>query len=180
MANSKIKFHLLNLFIIVMVSACSSGKKIVSVLVESKNGNTELFYVKSQAPENLVKEVKYYPNGDTLSETPMKDGAVHGIVSRYYRENKLKEQITFAKGLQSGVFRRFDNNGVLVFEGELTNGQKTGTWTTWYDEIQIEEQRKYVNDLPNGKWSYFYIDGSLKREEIYEGGKLIEEKDYTN
>jgi antitoxin component YwqK of YwqJK toxin-antitoxin module len=165
------------LSIAAVLSSCSGGK-LITVLVEDKTGNTELVYKKSQGPENLVKEVKYYPNGDTLSITPMDKGAVHGIVSRFHEGNRLKEQISFKDGTQDGLFRRYDKEGVLVFEGELKNGLKTGVWTTWYDDFQKQEERIYVDDLASGKWTYWYIDGSLKREELYKNGKLLEEKDF--
>jgi len=100
------------------------------------------------------------------------------VVSNYHKNNRLKEQISFVNGKQNGVFRRFDSEGILVFEGSLVDGKKTGVWTTWYDEVQMEEQRNYTDDVPDGKWTYWYIDGSPKREEVYEAGKLIAEKDF--
>lgn len=158
---------------------CASSKKLTTVLVEDKAGNVELIYSGSQSPEHLVKEIRYYPNSDTLSVTPMKKGAVHGVVSFYHPSNLLKEQTTFVDGVQNGLFRQYDENGVLVFEGKLVNGQKDGVWITWYDEVQMQEQRIYKNDVADGKWTYWYIDGNLKREEVYKLGKIIEEKDYN-
>lgn len=151
----------------------------MSVFVEDPKGNTELIYAGTQSPENLVKEIRFYPNGDTLSVTPMKKGAVNGVVTFNYLDNKPKEQTTFTNGKQNGLFKRFDKNGVLVLEGNLTNGQKNGVWTTWYDEVQKQEERNYANGQPEGKWTYWYIDGELKREEVYKTGKLIEEKDFN-
>lgn len=150
----------------------------ITVLVEDKTGNTELVYRKVQAPNNLVKEIRYYPNGDTLSVTPMLKGAVHGVVTQYQKGNVLKEQVAFQNGVQNGIFRRFDKDGVVVFEGQLKDGEKTGTWTTWYDDVQKQEERTYQNDVPSGKWTYWYIDGALKREEVYENGKLLESNDF--
>ena len=158
-------------------AGCSGGK-LITVLVEDIEGNTELIYKKHHAPENLVKEIKFYANGDTLSVTEMHKGAVHGLVSRYYKNNLLKEQVTFQDGKQNGIFERYDKDGILVFEGELKDGLKSGVWTTWYDDVQKQEERNYINDLPSGKWTYWYIDGSLKREEVYENGKLLEGKDF--
>ena len=160
-----------------ILNACAGGK-LVTVLVEDKSGNTELVYRKNQSPDNLVTEIRYYPNGDTLSVTPMQKGAVNGLVSNYYPSNILQEQVTFVNGEENGVFKRFDKEGVLVFEGSLKNSEKTGVWTTWYDEVQKQEERTYQDDLPNGKWTYWYIDGNVKREEIYKSGKLIESKDF--
>ena len=162
----------------VFLASCGSSKKLISVVLEDSNGDTELVYARSESPENLVKEVRFFPNGDTLTVTPMLKGKVHRVVARYVEGNTLVEEVTFKEGMQDGVFRRYDKNGVLVFEGELTNGQKTGTWTTWYDDVQMEEQRSYTNDEADGKWTYWYIDGSLKREEVYENGKLIDSTDY--
>jgi len=170
-------FTTLVLAILISASACS--KKLMSVLVEDPNGNVELIYVGSQMPDNLVKEIRFYPGGDTLSVTPMKKGAVDGAVSYYHANNLLKEVSTFDNGIQNGSFKRFDKEGVLVFEGQLKNGKKEGVWTTWYDEVQMEEQRTYQNDLAEGKWTYWYIDGNVKREETYNFGKLIEGKDFN-
>jgi antitoxin component YwqK of YwqJK toxin-antitoxin module len=151
----------------------------MNILVEDPMGNVELIYAGSQSPQNLVKEIRYYPNGDTLSVTPMKKGAVDGVVTFYYPENKPKEQTAFVKGMSQGEFKRFDKSGVLVLEGALKNGEKNGVWTTWYDEVQKQEERTYSDNQPDGKWTYWYIDGELKREEVYKLGKLIEEKDFN-
>jgi antitoxin component YwqK of YwqJK toxin-antitoxin module len=161
----------------IIVSSCN--KKLSTVLVEDPAGNVELIYAGSQMPENLVKEVRYFPNGDTLSVTPMLKSAVHGVVTAYHKGNLKKEEVTFQHGVQDGSFRKYDKEGVLVFEGNMKNGRKNGVWTTWYDEVQISEQRNYVDNQPEGTWSYWYIDGSLKREEVYKLGKLIEEKSFN-
>lgn len=178
-SNLALKFNkLITAFALVILMAGCAGGKLVSVVVEDKAGNTELVYRKVQSPENLVKEIRFYPSGDTLSVTPMLKGAVHGVVSFYYKNNLLKEQATFVYGKQDGPFKKFDKNGVLVFEGSLKNGLKSGNWRTWYDEVQVQEERSYTNDMPNGKWTYWYIDGSLKREETYKDGKLLDAKDF--
>ncbi len=157
------------------LQACSP--KLLTVLTEDPAGNVELTYNRSISPENIVREVRFYPNGDTLSVTPMKNAAVHGVVSNYFPGNKLKDQTTFENGTSNGRFCQFDQEGTLIFEGELKNGMKTGVWITWYDEVQMQEQRAYLNDQPDGKWTYWYIDGTVKREETYQLGKLIDAKD---
>ena len=108
----------------------------------------------------------------------MNRGAVHGTVTFYYPGNTPKEQTVFVEGISHGLFKRFDTNGILVLEGILENGKKNGVWTTWYDEVQKQEERTYLNGIPEGKWTYWYLDGELKREETYQLGKIIEEKDF--
>lgn len=178
MSNTSLKSFTL-FAVIVLFSSCSASKKLTSILIENSNGNVELIYAGNQLPNNLVKEIKFFPNGDTLSVTPMLKGAVNGVVSFYSSDNKLKEQTTFENGVQNGVFKRFDLEGVLVLEGKLKAGKKVGVWTTWYDEVQKQEEKQYVDNLEDGKWTYWFIDGSVKREEVYKLGKLIEEKDFN-
>jgi antitoxin component YwqK of YwqJK toxin-antitoxin module len=43
----------------------------------------------------------------------------------------------------------------------------------------MEEQRNYSKDVADGKWTYWYIDGNLKRMEVYNLGKLIEEENFN-
>lgn len=165
----------LGLFLIPLFFA-SCNKELLHVLVENPNGNSQLVYQGAETPENLVKEIRFYPNGDTLSITPMRKRAVNGMVTNFYPANKTKDQTMFVNGVANGIFKKFDNQGVLVIQGTLKNGQKDGVWTTWYDEVQKQEERTYANNQPHGKWTYWYIDGEVKREEVYELGKIIEEK----
>ena len=47
-----------------------------------------------------------------------------------------------------------------------------------YDSINpdfiLDEEFDYNSSVMNGKWVYFNKDGSLKREQFYKDGKLIE------
>lgn len=174
--NSIIRTLSFSALLVLAISSCN--KSLMTVLVEDPNGNVELIYAGVQSPENLVKEIRYFPNGDTLMITPMKKGAVHGAVTSFHKDNLRKEEVTFEKGKQNGSYKRFDTDGILVFEGIMVDGMKHGTWTTWYDDVQIAEQRSYVNDQPNGKWTYWYIDGHVRREEVYDLGKLIDKTDF--
>lgn len=160
------------------IISSSCNKQLTTVLVEDPRGNVELIYAGPQAPENLVKEIRYLANGDTLSITPMLKGAVNGVFTAFHEGNLKKEEVTFQKGIQDGGFRKYDKEGVLVFEGRMKNGLKNGIWITWHDETQMAEQRTYVDDQADGTWTYWFIDGNLKREEIYKLGKLIEEKNF--
>ena len=165
-------------FIGLSIGITSCNRQLTSVLIEDPNGNVELIYAGAQSAENLVKEIRYYPSGDTMTVTPMKKGAVEGVVRSFHKDNRPKDEVTFVKGKQDGLFRKFDKEGQLVFEGHMKNGLKDGVWTTWYDETQMQEQRTYVSDQPHGTWTYWYIDGNVKREETYDLGKLLGATDF--
>lgn len=164
--------------VMAVVSGCSSSKEITVDEFLDGQEKVQMQFRGDHIPENLVKEVRFYPNGNRKMVTPMKDQKVDGVVQYFYETGHLKEEVTFKNGVQEGTYKKYDDSGILVFEGTLTNGVKNGVWTTWYDEVQKEEERIYVNDLPDGTWTYWYIDGNLKREEVYENGKLKSEKEF--
>ena len=138
----------------------------------------QLHYNGAESPLNLVKEVRFYQSGSKKSVTPLIEGKVHGKVEYYYPSGYLKESMTFSNGVQDGVYRSFDAEGVLVFEGIMKNGLKQGKWTTWYDEVQRSEERTYLDDQLHGEWTFWYIDGSVKRVEVYDHGTITEQTEY--
>ena len=164
--------------VVMVLSGWSASKEITYEEFRDGDELVQMQYRGDHIPRNLVKEVRFHANGNRKMVTPMKDQKVDGILQYYYQGGHLKEEVTFVDGLQSGVFKRYDISGVLVFEGMMDNGMKSGQWITWYDEVQKEEERNYVNDRPEGIWTYWYIDGNLKREEVYENGKLKSAKEF--
>lgn len=58
-------------------------------------------------------------------------------------------------------------------------GKKTGNWKTWNRATgQIETDENFANDELNGKCSYYFEDGKLSEEEVYENGELISYKQF--
>ena len=51
-------------------------------------------------------------------------------------------------------------------------------WISYYDGGELDEIGEYINGLKDGKWGRFHVGGSLKQEEIYKLGKLIEVSDF--
>jgi antitoxin component YwqK of YwqJK toxin-antitoxin module len=168
---------LLYISVVVALGSCGSSKELVTVLVEDPKGNTELIYMGSAEPANMVREVRYDAEGDSLAVTSLAEGVLHGEVMSFHPNGKRKEVTTYKEGKQTGAFKVYDLEGTLVFEGELNDGKKQGLWSYWYDETQMKQQCQYVNDVLSGKCTYWYIDGTVKREETYQDGKLVASKD---
>ena len=110
--------------------------------------------------------------------TPLKEGRVDGVVAYFHSSGHPKESVTFRNGIQNGPYKSYDSQGIMVFEGMMENGLKQGKWTSWYDEVQKSEERNYLNDELHGEWTFYFIDGSVKRVEVYENGQLTDQTEY--
>lgn len=177
MTAPRLRSHLLMLPIVVM-SACATSGKLLTVTVEKEGGRTELTYMKTAEPANLTREVRFSDDGDTISLTSLMKGVLHGEMITYHENGQRKELATYTDGSLTGPFKAYDNEGTVVFEGNLTDGKKSGTWVTWYDDTQKRQECQYENDALSGRCTYWFIDGHLQREETYSDGKLISSQNH--
>lgn len=169
---------LLTLSIAMLCAACGASKKLVTVVTETSEGNSEHTYQGTADARNLVSEVRLSVTGDTLSITHVLKGVLHGELVTFHPNGQRRESVTYDKGVQDGPYRAFDTEGTIVFEGLLRGGKKEGVWSTWYDATQMRQQCHYENDILSGKCTYWYIDGNLQREETYSAGRLVASQDH--
>lgn len=164
-------------FAFLITLSCATRKKL-SEAIQYDSDSTKHVYTYVGKKNELVKETTWFPNGNLKSEYLFEDSVLHGAWRTFNENGKPSKEGAYLHGVENGLFKYYDVNGVLTFEGYLKNGKKEGIWTTWYDEVQKQEEREYKDDMLNGTWTYWYIDGNLMKEELYENGKKIKEKNY--
>ena len=76
--------------LIVVLSGCSTSKEITVEEFEDGSEKVHMQYQGDHIPENLVKEVRFFPGGSRKMVTPMKDRKVDGLVQYYYESGHLK------------------------------------------------------------------------------------------
>lgn len=160
------------------LASCGASKALLMVTDETQDGRVELTYRGEQIKENLIREVRFDAAGDTIAITQLMKGVLHGELTSFHPSGTRKESVNYANGVQDGLFRAFDTEGTVVFEGLLKEGKKQGAWNTWYDATQMRQQCHYKNDVLSGKCTYWLIDGNLQREETYSDGKLVASQDH--
>ncbi len=74
-----------------------------------------------------------------------------------------------ANNLKQGVWVIFDNAGTQKLEeGTYVNNQKHGMWSTFYPNGKTKHAITYTKGSPRGKATFYYEDGSLWEEGIWE------------
>lgn len=106
--------------------------------------------------------------------TKIVDG-VTWITETYYRNGKLESAFTDTtiNGQPLKYLHQYHISGYLIRTGFYDGKMKTGVWTDYYANGVVQSISNYKDDKLNGKYEYFYDNGQLWTERIFEEGKLI-------
>ena len=63
-----------------------------------------------------------------------------------------------------------DCSNLLNLLSLYIDGVEEGEWKTFWDNGQLQSVRNYLQGKLNGKYTYYYKDGSFWNEEFYKNG----------
>ena len=168
--------------------------------VDYKLDSTWYFYNEAG---NLIKTINYkndLRNGLTVtydsifivSEEYFIDNIKQGLTITYYPDSfKIeKSRVTYVDGKEDGYAYYFGNDSRVISITEYSKGfivskqeinrynrqnKKQGIWKDFYPNWKVRLERTYRNDLLNGYFKYYSIDGQLTKAELYVDGVLQKE-----
>ena len=111
----------------------------------------------SQADTENGKKIETY--WGRKIEYTLVDGEKHGHQKVYYSNGKIKTITTYTHGNETGPYKEYDEEGRLIADGQVKNGEFTG-------KVKEYENGKLVRDGVIGVngftgWQKFYEDGIL-------------------
>ncbi len=161
-----------------------SGKK----TVERRYVNGEIFVPRPEDEIVLKAEVKksYHPNGKLQFEGAFLDDLPVGIHKEYNTEGRLlkvkeytSQSILLGEGLfdaagrRTGEWKLYDVYLEYFYAiGNYSEGKLDGKWTYYYPDGTLEMVGYFNRDKPDREWVWYYQTGIKKREEAYLMGKL--------
>jgi len=102
-----------------------------------------------------------YRKGEMTTETYVNDSK-EGPTTYYYPDGKIRLIVNFVDGLENGIARELDTNGMVITYMEYKRG------------FLVSRERINRTDskgLKQGRWKYFYDDNTVKLEGTYKDGK---------
>lgn len=99
---------------------------------------------------------------DKLGTTTMK----HGKWIYYDRDGKVEEERDYYKDLLHGRVILFYPNSKPKQEGYFYLNQPDSIYREWNETGRLATEGTYSYGKPFGKWTYYYLDGRKKSEEI--------------
>ncbi|MEO7989792.1 MAG: hypothetical protein ABI663_09640 [Chryseolinea sp.] len=79
----------------------------------------------------------------------------------------------------TGEFNDYDIKGKLLFKTTMVRNFLDGRAQYFYKNGQIREEGQYRKDLREGKWTYYYSDGSIEKVLLFIDGDPIVQESFS-
>lgn len=120
---------------------------------DRKNGVWVLYYNDGVTPKTKGSYVNNRPDGPFV---------------KYFENGKIKAQGTFNKRFYIDSLKRFNENGVLVYEGKHNKtGGESGTIKYYYDNGKPQFVYHADNGVPKGEAIRYWPNGDVKEKIVY-------------
>ena len=124
---------------------------------------------------------------ETIEEYFKNDKKI-GIEKHFDSTGKLIKEIPFENGLEEGIAKEYNEDGIIILLTEYKNGyiikrefinrvdgfgKKQGVWKTFYANGFMKTEGNYVNGRKHGFFKEYNEEGNLLKIEKYENDQLI-------
>lgn len=115
------------------------------------------------------KWVFYFQSGKIEQEGYYKRGKEQDLWTWYYPGGNIFIEEEYYNGRLEGKYSEYDDLGNILTEGEYFDGEKEGDWIVSINDFVAKG--KYITGFEDGKWKYFYGDGTLMFDGNYIQGQ---------
>mgnify|MGYP003670288040 CR=1 FL=1 len=114
------------------------------------------------------------PEGQVISEIPLKEGIVHGIARGWHDNGQMEVEEPFEDGVSNGLRTRWHPNGQKRSEATIVNGVLQGPFSEWHDNGQVAVRMEMVDGKGEGVVEAWNPDGSMKSRVTLAAGEPVE------
>lgn len=130
--------------------AQSAVKDLISHKVRlNYTDHTVVTYVKPTSDIRVSNDLRYYWfSGQDIhsSQGGYSGKLLNGYYEDFYLNKNLREAGWFSKGLKYGLWKNWNEQGVLIEECSWSNGKKNGTYYRYDTQGKLKEKGRYAND----------------------------------
>ena len=114
-------------------------------------------------------KVKRFSQDKLIEEYEIVSGELHGNAVIYNIGNdKIHTKVPYSFGLKNGIVEYFDANGTLLTQSEFKFGKKVGKHEKFFRDSKLEEVQ-YYDEFGNktGTWTKYYQNGKKESETTF-------------
>lgn len=109
--NIEAQYHLANMYAGGRGVTRDIDKAISLYKMAVERGSTDAQYELDMIASQNKTNLSYYEDGQLKSETPYKDGKIHGIVNYYKKNGSISQSVEFKDGQKNGQTIAYSTNG---------------------------------------------------------------------
>lgn len=131
--------------------------------------NEGLYYMDKTQTELFTGYYReYYESGDLKLDVFLLNGRPEGTYVVYFPNARIQEVRAFRKGLFHGIWRTYNENGMLIAQAEYADGLKEGAWMIWDENGIRRYEMHYSKGQKTGVWYMWDDKGLLISEKSYD------------
>lgn len=96
---------------------------------------------------------------------------LNGKIQRYNDYDIKVEDVTYEKGMRTGIRKTYYRNGVLFSEGKYVQGKLEGEYKTFYENGKTKGIYAYQEGLKEGISKFYDDDGKIEYETLFRNDK---------
>jgi len=136
--------------------------------------------------DSLITEIIIYKGGFIKKVTKINqintEGHKDGLWQTFYPDLTVKWEGNYTDGMRDGYFKTYNEKGELLTVEKYINDvlqanppelAKLDIKTTYYSNGQVQSSGPYKDDVPFGQHRIYNEDGSPKRADIYDSGRIV-------
>jgi antitoxin component YwqK of YwqJK toxin-antitoxin module len=114
----------------------------------------------------------YYKESVKIAEEHFVKGVKEGMCRKFYPSGELLEVSEWKNNGKEGKYEAFFQSGKPYLQCLFRNNQRNGRCFSYFPSGLPEVESAYINDLPDGTWTYLDENGGVRYTLIYEKGTL--------
>jgi len=118
----------------------------------------------------------YNADGKVVGRENYKEGVKEGPSINYYANGKVAESLIYVNGKKEGEWLQFYESGEPMAKGIYVNGSLHGPAMYFFSSGKPRLKGNYVRGLMDGPWYHFNASLKLEKKEVWDRGRLMEEK----
>lgn len=129
--------------ILLSIMACNRTEEVIAS--KYPNGTTLLVehYQEVDGKKTLVKETRYYPNGQKEIEYELKYNKRNGLFKQWYATGEEWIEENYLNDIKHGEFTIFYPNGNINYTGFYNNGKPSGKWIFFDESGSMVSEKEY-------------------------------------
>ena len=89
---------------------------------------------------------------------------------KYHWNTNRAEELLYQNDQKDGPWKQYYTDGILCIKSTYVKGKLNGDFETFLAGGEKEITGRYINDVRDGTWTFFNIDGTVKKIIIYHNG----------
>lgn len=155
--------------IVVLLTACGQGNKVV--VVKDESGTLLERYEIDQDSLKDGEFVGYFESGDTFVTAHYKKGKLNGPRTIYHKNKNVEIKENYVNDSLQGTYEAFYPSGALKRSMQFEQNKIAGKLEVYYESGRLKEVVTMNNNLENGPFVEYFENGQKSWEGTYQNGE---------